>query len=193
MRVIKNDDGTVTVTIPKTDEQYDPASGGLIMSETLTAEDYATALKAEPPAGFDQEAHEKRLRERQELEAQREENARKANDLGAAADAERNRLTALADQTAASEKARKSAQFTLEAAQARVDAISTAQPATPATIAIKETPAKTDAKSVKTAEATKKAGADRKSTAKKALARPSKTPTKELPVGDPAIPLTPKL
>ena len=47
MKVVHNDDGTVTVTIPKTDEVYEPATGDLHVAETLSAEDFAEAVR--PP------------------------------------------------------------------------------------------------------------------------------------------------
>ncbi len=50
MDVTKNKDGTVTVRIPKADEEYDPATGGLFVSETLSAGDFAKALPKAKPA-----------------------------------------------------------------------------------------------------------------------------------------------
>jgi hypothetical protein len=45
MKVVKNEkDGTVTVTIPRTDEVYEPADGGLYTAETLSKEDFEAAL-----------------------------------------------------------------------------------------------------------------------------------------------------
>lgn len=45
MKVTRNDDGTVTVSLPKTDEVYDPESGALLITETLSDDDFAAAIK----------------------------------------------------------------------------------------------------------------------------------------------------
>lgn len=44
MKVTTNADGSVTVTIPKVYEAYDPVTGELTVSETLPAKDFAAAL-----------------------------------------------------------------------------------------------------------------------------------------------------
>jgi hypothetical protein len=48
MKFTKNDDGTVTVLIPKSDEVYDPETGALFVAETLTAEDFKAIVKGKP-------------------------------------------------------------------------------------------------------------------------------------------------
>ena len=44
MKVVKNEDGTVTVSIPRTDEVYDAAAGVLTSAETLSKEDFEAAI-----------------------------------------------------------------------------------------------------------------------------------------------------
>jgi len=46
MQITRNEDGTVTVRIAKSDEEYDPADGGLYVSETLSKADYEKAVSA---------------------------------------------------------------------------------------------------------------------------------------------------
>lgn len=50
MKVTRNDDGTVTVRIPKADEVYDQSTGELYIEETLPSKEFTAALpKAAPP------------------------------------------------------------------------------------------------------------------------------------------------
>jgi hypothetical protein len=44
MKVTRNEDGTVTVSIPKADEVYDPVDGQLYIEETMGAEDFKSAV-----------------------------------------------------------------------------------------------------------------------------------------------------
>lgn len=46
MKVTHNEDGTVTVRIPKSPEVYEATDGGLYIEETLDKEDFKDALKA---------------------------------------------------------------------------------------------------------------------------------------------------
>lgn len=49
MKITKNEDGTVTVSVPQAPETYDPATGGLYVSETVTEAEFSKAAGAATP------------------------------------------------------------------------------------------------------------------------------------------------
>lgn len=49
MKITKNEDGTVTVSVPQAPEAYDPETGGLFVSETLSADEFKKAVGAPAP------------------------------------------------------------------------------------------------------------------------------------------------
>lgn len=50
MKITKNEDGTVTVSVPQAPESYDPEIGALFVSETLTAAEFSKASSPSPAA-----------------------------------------------------------------------------------------------------------------------------------------------
>lgn len=48
MQITRNEDGTVTVSVPQAPETYDPATGGLFVSETVSAAEFRKATAAAP-------------------------------------------------------------------------------------------------------------------------------------------------
>lgn len=49
MKITKNEDGTVTVSVPQAPETYDPETGVLLVSETLSAAEFKAATAAPAP------------------------------------------------------------------------------------------------------------------------------------------------
>lgn len=49
MKIAKNEDGTVTVSVPQAPETYDAETGGLFVSETVTAAEFSKAAEAAGP------------------------------------------------------------------------------------------------------------------------------------------------
>lgn len=106
MKITKNHDGTVTVTIPKVAEDYDATTGALTVSETLSAEAYKDALKpdnaAEGPPREPTEDEKARALRDVATEAARKANAEAAK---AAAKSEAQAAKDLAAAEKATEKA----------------------------------------------------------------------------------------
>jgi len=50
MKILHNEDGTITVFVPKTDEVYDADSGTLLIPCVTTAKDLRALLKDAPDA-----------------------------------------------------------------------------------------------------------------------------------------------
>ena len=50
MKILHNEDGTITVFVPKTDEVYDSDSGTLLIPCVTTAKDLRALLKDAPDA-----------------------------------------------------------------------------------------------------------------------------------------------
>lgn len=134
MKVVNNADGTVTVSIPKSDELYDPERGGLHVAETLSKDDFEAARKGkEGPEQPDTVTAKAIADEEARLSAGRQNELERHAAEAATQQLARDKAQsqAVTDQRIASEKARLSEAANVRNAQVRADSALAGAPFVP--------------------------------------------------------------